>query len=178
MRQGQASAVIATPIGALRLFASARGLVEVDLPNRHDEVPSPGGELVVTGDAASDPAALAHLRTAATQLREYFAGVRRDFELTLAPEGTEFQRRVWRALEGIPFATTRSYGELASTLGNRNASRAVGAANGKNPIPIIVPCHRVIGADGSLTGFGGGEPTKRWLLDHEARVAGMRLAGF
>ena len=102
--------------------------------------------------------------TAIAQLREYFEGRRRKFELPLAPAGTDFQRRVWRALATIPFGETISYGELAHRIGNPRGSRAVGLANGANPLPIIVPCHRVIGANGSLTGFGGGLPIKRALL--------------
>lgn len=104
------------------------------------------------------------------QLTEYFAGERTDFDLPLAPEGTEFQRRVWNELTRIGFGETLSYGELATRIGNPNASRAVGLANGKNPISIIVPCHRVIGADGKLTGYGGGLPNKEILLNHEAMV--------
>jgi methylated-DNA-[protein]-cysteine S-methyltransferase len=106
---------------------------------------------------------------AARQLREYFAGSRNDFDLPLAPEGTEFQRSVWRRLQEIPYGETISYGELARRVGNPKASRAVGAANGQNPIPIVIPCHRVIGANGKLTGFGGGLPTKEALLALEAR---------
>jgi methylated-DNA-[protein]-cysteine S-methyltransferase len=107
------------------------------------------------------------LRAAARQLREYFAGTRQQFDLPLQPEGTEFQRRVWRALTEIPFGETLSYGQLARHIENPNASRAVGLANGRNPIAVIIPCHRVIGADGSLTGFGGGLARKQWLLEHE-----------
>jgi methylated-DNA-[protein]-cysteine S-methyltransferase len=103
------------------------------------------------------------------QLREYFAGKRIEFDLPLAPEGTEFQRNVWRRLQEIPYGETISYGELAKRIGNPKASRAVGAANGQNPIPIVIPCHRVIGANGKLTGFGGGLPTKEALLALEAR---------
>ena len=99
-----------------------------------------------------------------SQLRAYFAGESKQFELSLAPRGTEFQRKVWSALQSIPYGETRSYGELASQVGNGKASRAVGAANGQNPIPVIIPCHRVIGSDGSLTGFGGGLETKQRLL--------------
>jgi methylated-DNA-[protein]-cysteine S-methyltransferase len=106
---------------------------------------------------------------AARQLREYFAGKRTDFDLPLAPEGTEFQRSVWRRLQEIPYGETISYGELARRVGNPKASRAVGAANGQNPIPIVIPCHRVIGANGKLTGFGGGLPTKEALLALEAK---------
>lgn len=106
------------------------------------------------------------------QLRAYFAGELKQFDLPLAPTGTEFQRKVWSALQGIPYGETRSYGELAREVGNGNASRAVGAANGQNPIPVIIPCHRVIGAGGSLTGFGGGLETKQHLLELEARATG------
>jgi methylated-DNA-[protein]-cysteine S-methyltransferase len=163
--------VIASPIGPLRLVADDRALLAVHFPNH------PDGALLRPAAAANDAAPRAHpiLREAARQLAEYFAGTRRDFDLPLATGGTAFQKEVWRGLRDIPYAATWSYGELATRVGNPNASRAVGAANGMNPIPIIVPCHRVIGANGSLTGFGGGEPTKRWLLDHEAKVAGLRL---
>jgi methylated-DNA-[protein]-cysteine S-methyltransferase len=107
------------------------------------------------------------LDEARRQLTAYFAGRLRAFDLPLAPNGTDFQRRVWVELTKIPFGTTVSYGELARRLSNAAAVRAVGAANGRNPIPIIVPCHRVIGSNGSLTGFGGGLPRKQWLLRHE-----------
>jgi len=115
---------------------------------------------------------IAPFRTAIAQLDEYFAGKRRRFDLPLAPRGTEFQRRVWRALTEIPYGETVSYGELARRIAKPSASRAVGLANGANPLPIIVPCHRVIGADGSLTGFGGGLPIKRKLLALEGTAAG------
>ena len=105
------------------------------------------------------------------QLEEYFSGRRRIFDLALAPRGTPFQKAVWQELMRIPYGETRSYGQIAAALGRAGASRAVGAANGRNPIPIIVPCHRVIGADGSLTGFGGGLEAKRWLLQHEGQRA-------
>ncbi len=107
------------------------------------------------------------------QLAEYFAGERTDFSLELAPEGSPFQLEVWTALRAIPFGETRSYGEIAHAIGRPSASRAVGAANGANPIPIVVPCHRVIGADGSLTGFGGGLPAKTVLLELE----GLAVSG-
>ena len=115
------------------------------------------------------------LVAAARQLAEYFAGRRRAFDLPLAPAGTPFQQQVWRQLLQIPFGSTCSYGALARAVGRPSASRAVGAANGRNPISIIIPCHRVIGSDGSLTGYGGGEPAKRWLLDHESPA--LRLSG-
>lgn len=103
----------------------------------------------------------------ATQLREYFAGQRTRFDIAVEPDGTPFQRNVWRALQDIPYGETISYGTLASRLGDVKATRAVGLANGANPIAIVIPCHRVIGASGALTGFGGGLPTKRALLDLE-----------
>lgn len=107
------------------------------------------------------------LARAAAQLAEYFRGERLEFDLPLAMEGTAFQRRVWDELMAIPYAATWSYGELARAIGRPSASRAVGAANGRNPIAIIVPCHRVIGAKGALTGYGGGMAAKQWLLAHE-----------
>jgi methylated-DNA-[protein]-cysteine S-methyltransferase len=107
-------------------------------------------------------------------LAAYFEGtIDALADVQTATAGTEFQREVWKALRAIPAGTTISYGQLAAKLGREGASRAVGAANGANPIPIVVPCHRVIGADGSLTGFGSGLPRKRWLLDHEARFAAV-----
>jgi len=146
------------------------------------EIDSPIGRLLLAGDGVSlmqlgfqaGPHPLrpvddwiadgAPFRPAVVQLGEYFAGERRRFDLPLAPRGTDFQRQVWRALTEIPYGKTVSYGDLARHIGKPNAPRAVGLANGANPLPIIVPCHRVIGADGSLTGFGGGLPIKRRLL--------------
>jgi len=146
-----------SPIGMLHLYARGDALVAVELPNR----PQPSGV----------PGAHSVLAAAAAQLREYFAGARTRFELPLAPEGTSFQRRVWTQLLAIPYGTTCSYADVARAIGRPTACRAVGAANGKNPIAIIVPCHRVIGAGGALTGYGGGLPTKRWLLQKEGTVS-------
>ncbi|MEQ9503635.1 MAG: methylated-DNA--[protein]-cysteine S-methyltransferase [Deltaproteobacteria bacterium] len=154
--------VVDSPIGPLRLEANERALTRVDLPNRVDER--------VTG-----PTNHPVLRAALRELAAYFEGTLQKFETPFELEGTEFQRLAWSALVEIPYATTRSYAEQARAIGRPTATRAVGAANGKNPIPIIVPCHRVLGANGSLTGFGGGVEVKRWLLDHEARHAGLRL---
>ena len=152
-----------SPVGALWLCAEDERLVGLYLPDR--PAPSgPGGRGGV-------------LARAAAQLAEYFAGERRDFDLPLAPSGTEFQRTVWHALAEIPFGATCSYGDLARAVGRPSASRAVGAANGKNPISIILPCHRVIGASGELTGYGGGLPMKRWLLDHERGSVQPSLPG-
>ena len=152
---------ISSPLGPLRLLAARTpepALCGVYLPAQASPPATP---------CADDPVLLA----AARQLGEYFAGARRRFDLPLRLAGTDFQRTVWRALLTIPFAATRYYAELAGEIDHPRACRAVGAANGKNPISIIVPCHRVLGSDGSLTGYAGGQPAKRWLLDHEIRLA-------
>ena len=142
-----------SPIGPLRIRVDVRGrLVRLDLPGDFEDAPPHG-----PGDGCD------HVTL---QLAEYFAGLRRVFDLELAPIGTPFQLRAWRALQRIPFGQTRSYQQQAMAIGNPNAARAVGAANGRNPIAIVVPCHRVIGKDGDLVGFGGGLPAKRWLLAH------------
>ena len=125
----------------------------------------------VDREAEHNPMALENVRR---QVAEYSAGKRQTFEFELLPEGLDFDKLVWRALSDIPFGETTSYGAIARTIGQPGAARAVGAANGANPIALIVPCHRVIGSDGSLTGFGGGLPLKRRLLEHEARVCGTR----
>ena len=142
-----------SPLGMLHLHAAADELVGLYFPGR----PAPPA---VEGRSEV-------LARAAGQLAEYFAGRRRGFDLPLGPRGTEFQALVWRALLRIPFGETCSYGALARSIGRPAASRAVGAANGRNPISILVPCHRLIGGDGDLTGYGGGLAAKRWLLDHE-----------
>ena len=149
----------ATPLGRLKLVASERGLVAVlwadDNPAR---VPLPA---CVHGEHA-------HLAAAEQQLQEYFAGARQKFSLPLDMRGTAFQQSVWSALQAIPFGQTRSYGALARQLGNAAATRAVGAANGRNPLSIIVPCHRVVGATGKMTGFAGGVAAKQYLLQLES----------
>ena len=117
----------------------------------------------------------APLRDAATQLEEYFRGERQVFDLPLAPEGTDFQRRVWAQLEQIPYGQTRSYGQIAAAIGQPRASQAVGAANGRNPLSIVVPCHRVLGSTGALVGYAGGLERKQALLELERRVAGESL---
>ena len=116
------------------------------------------------------------LAEAAKQLAAYFAGELRDFDLPLALEGSDFQRQVWDELRRIPFGETTSYMAIAKRLGDARHVRAVGSANGRNPISIIIPCHRVVGSDGSLVGYGGGLERKRWLLDHETRVTGVVLS--
>jgi methylated-DNA-[protein]-cysteine S-methyltransferase len=130
------------------------------------------GAAKVDPEAENNPSKLAEVQR---QVDEYAEGKRRAFDLELAAEGPDFDKRVWTALLDIPFGTTTSYGAVARRIGAPKAARAVGAANGANPIALIVPCHRVIGSDGSLTGYGGGLPLKRKLLEHEARVSGTRL---
>ncbi len=154
-------ATMSSPVGELTLIASPRGLRAVLWPNELDEP----GRLPPADDG--DPAAAVVLREAVLQLEEYFAGDRHDFDLPLDPVGTTFQQSAWLQLRAIPYGETISYGEQARRLGDVRKSRAVGAANGRNPISIIVPCHRVIGANGSLTGFASGIETKSWLLRHE-----------
>ena len=146
--------VYESPLGPLTLIGDDDGLRAIYFPGR-------SGPL---DEAASDPRPFAQ---ATTQLEAYFAGERRRFELALTLEGTPFQRRVWAALARIPYGHTRSYGALAAEIGRPDRVRAVGAAVGRTPVPIIVPCHRVIGADGSLTGYGGGLQRKQALLDLE-----------
>jgi methylated-DNA-[protein]-cysteine S-methyltransferase len=143
-----------SPVGPLLLAGSAEALTHLYF-HADSRAPRPAADW--RRDAAPFAAAL-------RQLEEYFAGTRRSFSLALAPRGTPFQLSVWRALQAIPYGETLSYGELARRIELPGAARAVGLANGANPLPIIVPCHRVIGADGSLTGFGGGLPIKRALL--------------
>ena len=153
--------IVSSPLGPLRLYARGDELIGVYLPD-HD--PAPPASLSSARDARGGVLALA-----AAQLGEYFAGERIAFDLPLGPDGTSFQRIVWDALAQIPYGVTRTYGELAKAIGRPAASRAVGTANSKNPISIIVPCHRVIGAGGALTGYAGGVRAKQWLLAHEQR---------
>lgn len=163
--------IIDSPIGPLTLAADNSGLKFIEFEVTRHATSREGWqrrEPAALHAAPDDAAACAALAAAATQLREYFAGRRRSFELPLAPDGTAFQRQVWAALAKIPYGRTCSYAELARAVGRPKAMRAVGAANGRNPLPIVLPCHRVIGADGSLTGFGGGLPTKVALLRLES----------
>lgn len=163
---------IESPIGRLMLTTDGTALTGLYMNlyrNKPSKLPGLGDDWIQ--NATIDP-----LPAAARQLKEYFAGKRREFDLPLRMEGTEFQQRVWRELTKIPFGETRSYGQLAKRLNNPNGSRAVGLANGRNPIAVIVPCHRVIGADGSLTGFGGGLDRKEWLLTHEGQPVTSELA--
>ena len=159
MKAGTCYSIVDSPVGKLLLAGSPAGLGEIRFLEGRPR------------DRGADPAWVRSdqaMRQAAGQLAEYFAGMRRRFDLRIAPRGTPFQLRVWHALAGIPYGDTESYGALARRIGSKGAARAVGAANGQNPIPIVLPCHRVIGADGSLTGYGGGLDIKRVLLALEA----------
>ena len=152
---------MSTPIGDLLLIGDGRHLVHIDLPQARRP-------LGIGAEWRREPSAFDAARA---QFDAYFAGTLQAFDVPLAPRGTDFQRRVWDALCGIGYGETISYAELARRVGNPNASRAVGLANGANPLSIVVPCHRVIGANGSLTGYGGGLEAKKWLLAMEQRGA-------
>jgi methylated-DNA-[protein]-cysteine S-methyltransferase len=156
---------VPTPLGEVTVVADDDWLTELHLPGDRGVVPDDATEGGPTVDRA------------AQQLGEWFAGEREHFDLPLAPAGTAFQRRVWAALVGVPYGETASYGDIAAAIGQPTATRAVGAANGRNPIPLIIPCHRIIGTDGSLTGYsgGGGIETKRYLLDFERGVLTLEV---
>jgi methylated-DNA-[protein]-cysteine S-methyltransferase len=156
-----------SPVGPLLIAGDADAVKQISFPkNRKAARPGPGWT-----ESAQGP-----VGEAIRQLREYFSGRRREFDLPLGFAGTAFQKSVWRRLQEIPYGATISYGELARRVGNPKASRAVGSANGKNPLPIVVPCHRVIASDGTLGGFGGGLPTKQALLDLESKAAAAARA--
>lgn len=154
---------MATPIGQLLLAGSMDDLREIRFPQ------GPQAKRAETDWERYDEP----FGKAASQLTEYFAGDRQEFELDLAPDGTTFQVEVLKALRGIPYGETCTYRDIAVAVGRPKAVRAVGNANGRNPLPIVIPCHRVIGSDGSLTGFGGGIETKRYLLELERRHSGL-----
>lgn len=184
----RSSATMTTPIGLLQICSTAQGICQIEFIE-----PDDSEDFALTSALTMAPlmrqAVLApctpalteqirtdfvyssdeHLQQAVLQLDEYFAGQRQQFNLQLAPQGTAFQRRTWQALCAIPFGHRCSYGDLAAYLQQPSASRAVGAANGRNPLAIVVPCHRVIGASGKLTGYAGGVSRKLWLLQHEAQ---------
>jgi methylated-DNA-[protein]-cysteine S-methyltransferase len=147
------TAYIKTPLGIAKLVGDEKGISEFIVLNADEPLTD------VIPEALED---------AVYQVNEYFEGKRKHFNLDLNPEGTDFQKRVWKGLQDIPFGKTTSYLELSKTLGDAKAIRAVANANGKNPLWIIVPCHRVIGSDGSLTGYAGGLHRKQWLLEHES----------
>lgn len=154
-----------SPIGPLTLVGDDDGLCGVYMEaQRHRPGDAEFGARVDTG-----------FDDVIAQLDAYFAGKRTEFDLSLAPSGTSFQQQVWAALRDIPYGETVSYGELARRIGKPSASRAVGLANGRNPLSIVVPCHRVVGSGGDLTGYGGGIERKRYLLDHERRAGNRKV---
>jgi methylated-DNA-[protein]-cysteine S-methyltransferase len=161
------SKTIESPIGELVLVGSNAGLRAVLWPKERD------GRVVFVEDVEEGDHPI--LDTAATQLGEYISGDREDFDVLLDLVGTDFQKDVWAGLAQIPYGHTSSYGELADELNKPGAARAVGAATGRNPVSIIIPCHRLVGSSGKLTGFAGGLDTKRWLLDHESPTEQLSL---
>jgi methylated-DNA-[protein]-cysteine S-methyltransferase len=163
-------AYLDTSVGTLLIAGDAAAVLQIAFPSHGKAAKAEAGWV----ESHRGP-----VGEAVRQLQEYFARERVDFDLPLAPRGTEFQRSVWRQLQGIPYGETISYRELARRVGNSKASRAVGSANGKNPLPIVIPCHRVIAGDGTLGGFGGGLPTKQTLLALEqgASIRNRAVAG-
>lgn len=155
---------IPSPVGPIFLAGEQHRVARLSFTTGH-QVRFPEPEWIQDEDA---------LRPAVEQLQQYFAGERKAFTLEPALAGTEFQQMVWRALMSVPFGQTRSYGDVADSIGRPGSARAVGAANAANYLPLLVPCHRIVGSHGSLTGFGGGLETKRWLLDFERRHADRR----
>lgn len=153
-------AFISTPIGVAKLEGDENGLQAITVLDTDEELTKVIPEVLEDG---------------VYQLKEYFEGQREDFTLDLNPQGTDFQKRVWEALLDIPFGKSTSYLELSKTMGDVKAIRAVAGANGKNPLWIVIPCHRVIGSDGSLTGYAGGLHRKKWLLEHESPVKQQSL---
>lgn len=147
-----------SPIGVIKIRATENGITHLDFVERAGK---------------GDTLLPACLKNCVMQLAEYFSGKRRDFKLSLETKGTDFQKKVWDKLAEIPYGETLSYGEIAARVKNHKASRAVGLANNKNQIAIVIPCHRVIGADGSLTGYAGGLWRKEWLLRHEGKFGGQ-----
>lgn len=152
-----------SPIGELTIVATDDAIVSIRFDTERDRRQP---DVLAASELPEHPV----LRAAVGQLTQYFRGERTEFDLPLSPAGTPFQIDAWHALRSIPFGSTVSYGEQAAVMGDRRKARAVGAANGRNPIPIVVPCHRVVGSNGHLTGFAGGIEAKAWLLDHELRV--------
>jgi len=151
---------VTSPVGTLEIKGNQDGLSSLHFMD---------SEVTISNEIPE------HLQKVVSQLKEYFEGTQTEFNLKLNPQGTEFQKKVWKLLGEIPFSKTVSYQTMANRLGDPKAIRAAAAANGKNPIAIVIPCHRVIGKDGSLTGFTGGLHRKKWLLDHECPVKQQRL---
>ena len=167
---------IETPLGEMTAGATGDGICllefsEIKFSNSEIE------ELTSLFDTSAEYGQNRYLRKLRKQLKEYFKGLRKEFSVPLIIKGTDFQKAVWRELRNIPFGTTRSYIEQARSLNNPQSARAVAHANGSNRIAIVIPCHRVIGADGSLTGYGGGLERKKWLIDHESKYSGKPVDG-
>jgi methylated-DNA-[protein]-cysteine S-methyltransferase len=148
---------MSSPIGLLKLSSDEKQLISVSF----------NAEIIENSDSLPEI-----LIRSQKQLEEYFSGCRQQFDLKVAPDGTEFQHRVWDQVSDVSYGNTKSYVEIALALGSENYSRAVGMANGKNPIPVIIPCHRIIGHNGKLTGYAGGLERKKWLLIHEQQITG------
>lgn len=165
-----ARARLQVPFGEITVVASDKGVRYITFDN--DAHPKSYQNMSVIDDESHPVVA----RTVA-QLHEYIKGTRRTFDVPLDLVGTEFQVQAWNALAKVPYGTTASYAQQAASIGRPKATRAIGAANGRNPVVVVLPCHRIVGADGSLTGFGGGLHVKKWLLDHEANVAQGPKAG-
>ncbi|MBQ0720550.1 MAG: methylated-DNA--[protein]-cysteine S-methyltransferase [Gammaproteobacteria bacterium] len=161
-----AYASLNSPIGRLTILADDKGITEIRFPNNSHVLPSSPSS---TGQASE------YVERAIDQLQAYFDGHLKDFDLPLSLGGTDFQQGVWAQLQTVRYGTTASYGQIAAAINKPKAARAVGMANNKNRIPIVIPCHRIIGSNGSLTGFAGGLDTKRWLLAHEASASGRAL---
>lgn len=168
--------VMSSPIGLLFLARTEKGLRYVDFMDRKSLKRMIANHAADCPDAKWEPSLL-ELRDVVDQLEEYFTGMRYAFDLPLDQQGSDFQLQTWAELSRIPFGETRTYGQVARSVGQPRAARAVGLANNQNPIPVIVPCHRVIGANGKLTGYGGGVQRKKWLLQHEARFATESTVG-
>jgi methylated-DNA-[protein]-cysteine S-methyltransferase len=168
--------VMSSPIGLLFLAGSPRGLRYVEYMDRRSIKRMIARHADDTPEATWEPSLL-ELKPVVDQLESYFCGTITSFELRLDAPGTDFQRAVWKALLQIPYGETRSYGEIARVIRQPRSARAVGLANNQNPLAIVVPCHRVVGAKGSLTGYGGGVARKRWLLQHEARFLKLESGG-
>jgi O-6-methylguanine DNA methyltransferase len=165
---------MSSPLGLLFLARSERGLRYLEFMDRKSLKRMIESHREHAPGATWDPSLL-DLKPVVEQLETYFSGMLTRFDLPLDPQGSEFQHEVWKRLLEIPFGRTRAYGEIARDLGQPGAARAVGLANNRNPVAIVIPCHRVVGADGALTGYGGGMPRKRWLLDHEAHIQRLDL---
>ena len=162
-----AESIVETPVGRARIVASPGGICRMDFA---EDIPAKSAASNAGSHSPESRQALNHVARAARQIAEYFAGRRKEFDVPLDLAGTPKQLRVWKALLGIPFGKTLSYGELARQVGSPRGARAVGAACGSNPVWLIVPCHRVVGSTGSLTGYGGGIWRKQRLLEHEGAI--------